>query len=279
MIKIIIDSTCDLDPKLISKYQIDMVPLQVIINGTTFKDQIDINIESLYQHIRNNDEIKTSLPMYEDIFPLFKNYAESNTPFIFFSFAKALSGTNNFANILVKDLKLNYPTQMAVVDLQNGGVASAMILEKVLEKLDTRASFDEIVDYANHLADHMLHAIMLNDLTQLRKGGRISGIKSIISSVLSIRPLLMLDHGAIKPYKNAIGPKRALNELVEFAVKFSPDKNREIGVNFSANESLLTDSIKLLEKAGFTKIKVGRIASVMTAHIGLDAVSFCFFNK
>lgn len=278
MIKIIIDSTCDLDPKLIAQYNIDVVPLQVIINGTSYKDHFEMDIESLYHHIKNGDDIKTSLPAYDDIAPLFKKYAENNEPFIFFSFAKALSGTNNFANILVKELKENYKTDMAVIDLQNGGLASSMIIEKILETIDKGTTFNEIIDYSNDLANRMHHAIMLNDLTQLRKGGRISGIKSIISSVLSIRPILMLDHGQIKPYKNAIGPKRALNELVEFVNKFSPGKDSVIGILYSENKNLLNDAINQLEKSGYHNIRIGRIASVMTAHIGLDAVSFCFLS-
>ncbi|CDR30881.1 DegV domain-containing protein SAV1425 [Acholeplasma oculi] len=279
MIKLIIDSTCDLDSNLISKFKIDVVPLQVIVNGHSYKDKFEMSVETLYDHIRNSDDVKTSLPAYDDIAPIFEKYAKENQPFIFISFAKALSGTNNFANILVKELQEKYSTQMAVVDSKNGGLATAMMVEDILDFMQTHDNFDEIVNFSNELAAQMHHVIMLDDLTQLRKGGRISAIKSVISSVLSIKPVLKLDQGYIKHHKNGIGKKRALIELVNYVEANSKDKNTVIGVNYSANEELLNDVLNLLAQRGFNHIRKGRIASVMTAHIGLDAVSLCFLGK
>ncbi|WP_025724763.1 DegV family protein [Acholeplasma granularum] len=279
MIKLIIDSTCDLDDLKIKQNNIDMIPLQVIINNINYKDRIEMDIETLYDHIRKDSDIKTSLPAYDDIQPIFEKYAKDNQPFIFFSFSKSLSGTNNFANILVKELKENYNTQMAVVDLKNGGLANAMILEKVIEFTKLNQNFDEIIAYAEKLANNMHHVVMLEDLTQLRKGGRIGTVKSIISSALSIKPLLKITEDGIKSVKTAIGTKRALNELVLYLEKNAPNKNTEVGINYSANENLLNSMIKLLNNKGYNNLRIGRIASVMTAHIGLDAVSLCFFHK
>ncbi len=256
-----------------------MIPLQVIINNQGYRDKTEISIETLYRHLLNKDDIKTSLPMYEDIEPLFKTYAKNQTDFIFFSFSKALSGTHNFASILVHELKDSYTTKMAVIDLKNGGLASAMILEKVLEKLEENASFEEVILYSQSLIDQMHHVVVINDLTQLKKGGRISALKSLISGVLSIKPVLILEQGAIKSYKNAIGLKRALNEQILYLDKFAISKDQEIGINYSYNETLLQDMEKLLQKAGYTHTRRGKIASVMTAHIGLDAVSLCFLGK
>lgn len=278
MIKIIIDSTCDLSDDFIKTHQIDVVPLQVIINGKGYKDKFELNIDTLYEHIRQNDDVKTSLPSYDDIQPIFEHYASNNTPFIFFSFSKALSGTFNFANLLIKDLEEKYDTPMRAIDLKNGGLASAMILERIIEFIKTNQDFNEIVEYSKSLTNKMKHLVMLEDLTQLRKGGRISAVKSLISSALSIKPVLELYNGAIKPYKNAIGSKRALNELMNFVTQHVKDKSTQIGLLYSANESLLKQMLSRLETHGYTNITVGRIASVMTAHIGLDAVSVCFLN-
>ena len=276
MIKLIVDSTCDINDDFINLHNIDMVPLQVIINDQNYKDKFEVDIHTLYKHIRLKDDIKTSLPSYEDIFPIFESYAKSNQPFIFFSFSKTLSGTYNFANLLIKDLKEKYNTPMYVVDFKNGGLASAMMMEHIVEFMKTDASFDEVISFSETLAQRMKHAIMLEDLTQLRKGGRISAVKSFISSALSIKPVLEIVDGGIKPHKAAIGSKRALNELMNYIFHHAKDTNTQIGVLYSANEDLLNQMLARLDKNGYKNILVGRIASVMTAHIGLDAVSVCF---
>lgn len=277
MIRVIVDSTCDLTDEFIKKHKIDVVPLQVIVNGTAYKDKFELSIETLYEHIRKNDDIKTSLPTYDDIYPYFEKYAKANEPFIFFSFAKALSGTYNFAQLLVKDLRDKYQIDMAVVDLKNGGVASAMLMDKIVDYIHTNTTFNEVVNYAEEISLKVKHALLVEDLSQLRKGGRISTVKSLISGALSIKPILELVEGAIKSYKNAIGSKRALNELLNFVTKFAPDTNTQIGVLYSANQKLRESFIEKLKQAGYKDIIQGQIASVMTAHIGLDAVSVCFF--
>src|SRR5690554_749896 len=172
MIKLIVDSTCDLDETFIKKHNIDVIPLQVLINGISYKDKLEIELETLYKHIRQGDDIKTSLPSYDDMFPLFENYAKTNQPFIFFSFAKALSGTYNFASILVEELKTKYDTPMAVIDLKNGGLGSTLLIEEIVRFTQKNYNFDDVVNFSDNLTSHMKHLIMLEDVSQLRKGGR-----------------------------------------------------------------------------------------------------------
>src|SRR5690554_1028922 len=276
MIKLIVDSTCDLDETFIKEYKIDVIPLQVLINGISYKDKLEIELETLYEHIRQGDDVKTSLPSYDDMFPLFENYAKTNQPFIFFSFAKALSGTYNFASILVEELKTKYDTPMAVIDLKNGGLGSTLLIEEIVRFTQKNYNFDDVVNFSENLTHHMKHLIMLEDVSQLRKGGRISAIASALSTALTIRPVLELVQGAIKSYKRAIGSKRALKELVNYVEKHHLAKDHTIGILKTANDDLFNNLHDSLKKLGYTNIRVGTIASVMTAHIGLDAVSICF---
>jgi len=278
MIKLIVDSTCDLDETFIKEYKIDVIPLQVLINGISYKDKLEIELETLYEHIRQGDDVKTSLPSYDDMFPLFENYAKTNQPFIFFSFAKALSGTYNFASILVEELKTKYDTPMAVIDLKNGGLGSTLLIEEIVRFTQKNYNFDDVVNFSENLTHHMKHLIMLEDVSQLRKGGRISAIASALSTALTIRPVLELVQGAIKSYKRAIGSKRALKELVNYVEKHHLAKDHTIGILRTANDDLFNNLHDSLKKLGYTNIRVGTIASVMTAHIGLDAVSICFLT-
>jgi len=278
MIKLIVDSTCDLDETFIKEYKIDVIPLQVLINGISYKDKLEIELETLYEHIRQGDDVKTSLPSYDDMFPLFENYAKTNQPFIFFSFAKALSGTYNFASILVEELKTKYDTPMAVIDLKNGGLGSTLLIEEIVRFTQKNYNFDDVVNFSENLTHHMKHLIMLEDVSQLRKGGRISAIASALSTALTIRPVLELVQGAIKSYKRAIGSKRALKELVNYVEKHHLAKDHTIGILKTANDDLFNNLHDSLKKLGYTNIRVGTIASVMTAHIGLDAVSICFLT-
>ena len=76
-------------------------------------------------------------------FQSLKKYAKAGEPFIFFSFSKALSGTFNFANLLIKDLNDTYKTQMRVVDFKNGGLASALLMEEIVAFMELNDNIDD----------------------------------------------------------------------------------------------------------------------------------------
>jgi len=138
-------------------------------------------------------------------------------------------------------------------------------------------TFDEKVAYAISLTNKVKQIFLVNDLTQLKNGGRISTLQSLIGSLIHIKPILHIEGGEIKVYKNIIGLKRALNEIIRFTTSKVPNKNVQIGLSFVKNENILNDTVKLLNDAGYHNLVINRLASVMSAHIGLDAVSINFF--
>lgn len=279
MIKFIIDSTIDLSDKELKQYNVDMISLQVIIDDKNYRDRKEIKIEDLYTAIRENRKVQTSLPIYSDMYDLFESYAKANQPFIFYTFSSKLSGTFNASYQIVEELKEKYPqVKMAAIDSKNGGTPGSIMARDIIKKINEDASFDDVVNYANTLALKMENLFLVNDLTQLKRGGRISALKSIVGSLLSIKPLLILNEGAINQLKSSIGLKRALNDMVDHVEKNISSKDAIVGINYSENIELLEKTESLLRQRGFNNIVKSRIASVMTAHIGLDAVSLSFYK-
>lgn len=277
MLKIIIDSTCDLTEEFIEEHNIDVVSLQVFINNKAYRDKKEINIETLYEAIENHQDVKTSLPILTDMTDLFTKYAKEGVPFLFFTFSKDMSGTYNAANMIINELKESYATNMAVIDTKNGGIANALIVKKFLEEEKNYASFAEKANFASDLALNVKHVFLVNDLGQLKKGGRISLLKALVGSILQIKPILFIDNGFINVYKNAIGQKRALNEMMKFVENHIEDQDKLIGINFVKEEAIYKLTEKALIQRGYHNFIKQRLASVMTAHIGLDAVSISFF--
>ncbi len=279
MLKIIVDSTCDLSQEYIKKHNIDVISLQVFIDDKGFRDITEINVDYLYEAIHADKDVKTSLPVLTDMTDLFGHYAKSNQPFVFFTFSRAMSGTYNAASIILNELKEEYDTPMAVIDSKNGGIATALIVKRFIEEMNNYETFEEKVNLGNELADNMCHIFLVNDLTQLRRGGRIGRLKSLVGSILNIKPVLYINDGAIDVLKMAIGQKRALNEMLNYVKKNTYDQNQTIGINFVETRQVYDAAKNMLIKNGFNNLDEQRLASVMTAHIGLDAVSIGFFLK
>lgn len=279
MIKIIVDSTCDLSDEFIKKNNIDVISLQIFVNDQSYRDIKEIKIEQLYEAIESNKDVKTSLPNLTDMDDLFSKYAKEGTEFVFFTFSKEMSGTYNAATMIINQLKETYDTNMAVIDTKNGGIANALIIKRFVENKKDFNSFEEKVDYARSLADEIKHIFIVNDLTQLKKGGRIGLLKALVGSILHIKPILFIDNGTINVYKNAIGERRAINEMIRFVERHVDDKDKLIGLNFTKEKAIYESTKKSLSQKGYHNFIEQRLASTMTAHIGLDAVSISFFTN
>lgn len=279
MLKIIVDSTCDLTDEFIKEHKIDVISLQVFIDNKSYRDIKEINIETLYKALEEKKDVKTSLPNLSDMTDLFTKYAKDNIPFVFFTFSKDMSGTFNAASMIINELKEKYDVNMAAIDTKNGGIANALIIKRFVKEMNNYDTFEKKVEFASSLAYDIKHIFIVNDLSQLKKGGRIGLIKALVGSILHIKPILCIDNGTINVYKNAIGQKRALNEMMRFINANAPNKDTLIGINFVKEQAIYKSTQKALIQNGYHNFIKQRLASVMTAHIGLDAVSISFFVK
>lgn len=277
MFRILTDSTCDLSSEQLKIK--DMIPLQVILEDTSYRDKVEIDTKAVYAHINAGKSIKTSLPHYQDFYEKFEFYAKQDIPFIYLAFSSALSGTHNFSLLVLKDIKEKYPHVKAhIVNSKAGGLGLGLLFSRLLTLKQSGASFDEVVSEAEKLSGHVEHIFMVNNLAQLVKGGRITSLKAIIGGLLNIRPILKLDAlGAIKPHKNAIGMRRGINEVAQYVIS-NCDKDTLIGINYADNTELASQMESTLRKHGYTQFIKEPIGSVFAAHIGSNAVGVYFIR-
>jgi len=59
-IKITSDSTCDLSPELVEKFNIGIVPLHVIMGGKTYSDGVDVVPEDIFRYVKETQALPTT---------------------------------------------------------------------------------------------------------------------------------------------------------------------------------------------------------------------------
>ena len=76
-VKITADSTCDLSPELIERYNIDVLPLYVNMGDKSYRDGVDLKTADIYEHVKNGGDLpKTSAPAPADFIEFFKKWTE-----------------------------------------------------------------------------------------------------------------------------------------------------------------------------------------------------------
>jgi len=131
-----------------------------------------------------------------------------------------LSGSYNSA-LLGRDLYLEEKgdKDIYVVDSLSAASGETQIAYKLMELEEQGLSFEEIVEKINICRDEMLTYFVLDSLETLRKNGRLSGMKALVASTLSIKPVCAGDRGSIIQKGQGIGMRKALVKMVDLIQK------------------------------------------------------------
>lgn len=214
-IKIICDSLSDITDEYIEKYDIEFMPLTIIINDEQYRDRIDMKTEDFYKRIRQEHIVpKTSQITYKDFYDVFDKYLKEGYSILYISAASSATGTYQSAVMASRDLD---DKKIRIVDSNTLCFGIAVLLIEAGKLRDEGLSLDEIVSKVEELKSKTYVTFFCDDLEHLRRGGRISAVKAVIGKVLGIRPVCVIKEGLVENVANARGKNNAVRKLIEVA--------------------------------------------------------------
>lgn len=240
-IKIICDSLSDITSEYLDKYDIEFMPLTIMMGDKQYKDRIDISGEEFYKVIREEKIVpKTSQVPFADFYNTFKKYIDEGKQVIYISAAANATGTYQSAVMAKNELESD---DIFVVDSNTLCFGISVLLIKAGEMRDAGMSAKEIVDEIERIKDDVFVAFSCDDLEYLSKGGRISSTKAMLGTVLNIKPICVVNDGLVENVANARGKKNVASKMVDVAI--------ENGVKDLSDQTVFvgySDDIKELER-------------------------------
>ncbi len=283
MIKLLVDSTCDISPDFLGQHDIDILPLRIRLGDQEFRDKQTIQVDQVYDAMRQGIYPTTALPYPQDIFDLFQNYCTKGQDFIYLSFSSVMSGTYQLAHSIMLEFKQKYPRiKMQIIDTKAGSTAIGLIAQQTSKLIaGNEKAFDDIVKQVQHLTEHIEHVFTISDLSWLMKGGRVSKAEGIVGNLLNIKPILHVRDGAIEVYKKVRGNMNSLNSIVDILAERTGDfKDQVIGISHADDPEKAQQLVEMIkEKLGFQQFMVNKIGSVLGCHLGIGGVGVFFFNQ
>lgn len=200
-VKITSDSTCDLSPELINRYDIGILPLLITFGEKAFRDGVDISPEDIYQFV---DETK-SLPKtcalntaeYEEFF---RKWTDQGYALVHFCIGSKFSSTCQNAQIAASSMENVY-----VVDSENLSTGQGLLVLRAAELQKEGLGADEIFKTCTALAPLVEASFVLEDLEYLVKGGRCSGVAAFGANLLKLKPCIEVRSGVMEPSKKYRG--------------------------------------------------------------------------
>ena len=215
-LKLIIDSTCDLPKWIIEKFDIQVLPLIVTLEDQVYRDGIDIQLNEVYQAMKNGIVPKTSQVSPESVYQVFTDNCEAGHDFIYVALSKELSGTYQTASMIANEIKEKYPErQLTVIDSKGGSMATGLIVLQAGLLIEKGADYKEVRDYINQAANHVEHIFTISNMEWLAKGGRIPKAVGKVGNLLNIKPLLEVKEGKISLMQMVRGRKKHCGQLLK----------------------------------------------------------------
>lgn len=280
-IKIITDSASDLSEQYTQKFDIDILPLTVHLDGKDYQDGIGIAPKKIYDAMRAGNSAKTSQVSPQAFKSIFTSYAEKNQPFIYLAFSSELSGTYQTAKMIEQEVKETYPQAIfEVIDTKCASLGFGLVVRRAAELAQSGASIEVIKEASVHNALHMEHIFTVDDLEYLYRGGRVSKTAAFIGTLLKIKPLLHVENGKLIPLEKIRGSKRVLGRMLEIMEARGYElKNQRIGISHGdAPETAQQLAEMITEKFGTTDIHIDLVGSVIGAHAGPGTIALFFLN-
>ena len=262
--KIVVDSCCELPEELKHDPRYEIVPLTLIV-GDSY-ERLDDDGFDQKEFLRAVAECpvspRSACPSPEKYMEAYRTDADH---VYVVTLSSKLSGSYNSA-VLGKNLyhETYGEKQIYVVDSRSASCGETQIAMQIARWEDEGMGYEEITEKIEKFTDGMHTYFVLDNLDTLRKNGRLSGVKALVASTLSIKPVMAGDQGSIVQLGQSVGIKKALAKMVDYVVRDVVDAEKKCLMITHCNNPERANSVK---EQSLSKVKFKDVLIMDTAGI------------
>ena len=273
------DTSCVLNYEELSKNNINVFPLNVIVDDEEFLDGVTIDQPKLAVDMRANKKIKTSTPPLGVVIEYFENlFSQGYEQIIHFTISSKLSSMYNlFSNVS----QTYFENKITVIDSYS---LSTGMLNNVLyakEEIEKGTSIDQIVKNIDERKHNGTIFFIPENLTALKNGGRISPTIAAIGNTIGLKPVISLVEGElVKTAMTTVVKKAFSDRLLKIISEYPTSEYDYTLVGFDAKEAVFDAIYDNLNKVlnGYEAVK-GIIPINVCAHCGPGSIGICVSPK
>ena len=277
-IRVTADSTCDLSPELLRKFDVDIAPLSVIIDGNVYHDGVDVTPRDIFRAAEAGKSVRTAAVNTYEYKEFFRKQLESYDQVVHVCISSEFSTCYSDAVEASKDMDHVY-----VVDSRNLSTGSGLL---VLEGAEMAAQGMEGKKIAEALRARtpLVHAtFVVRTIDYLRRGGRCSGMEALGAKMLHIRPSIIVQDGKMHPGEKYRGRyehylKHYFRDLLENDSNI--DFKRAFITHSPSEEGLVQFAIDTVKSYGlFREVFETMAGCTVCTHCGPDTLGLMFMRR
>ncbi|MBO8157870.1 MAG: DegV family protein [Bacillaceae bacterium] len=276
---VLTDSTAYIPKDDREKWDIHMVPLSVIFGEESYREEIDITTEEFYEKVKQSDELpKTSQPSIGLIAEKFEELSRDYDAVIAIHLSSGISGTYQAtvsAADMVEGIQV-YPFDSEISCMPQG----FYVLEAAQMAKDGKNP-EEIMTRLEEMKETMRGYFVVDDLSHLHRGGRLSAGQAIVGSLLQVKPILHFVDTKIVPFEKIRTKKKAIKRIFELLDETTKTADQVEACVVHANNPDEGEKLKqkLEETYDNVHVTLSYFGPVIGTHLGEGAIGICWYVK
>jgi DegV family protein with EDD domain len=229
MLKIVTDGAADMPDEWKEKYLINILPLRVNFGEKTYTAGINLKIDEFYHLVHQTRIIpKTSLPSLGQVAEFYRSIAAKGDQILSIHITSRLSGT--FATIQAAAQELKNEFSIYPFDSGAGSAALGYMCREARLLAQAGETPDQILNHLSAVRNRITIFFTLDNLEFAYLSGRINLIQNALSSLLKVKPIIVLRDGLLEVAGRVRTRQRAIDQIVQSVKQRLGDRPSNVAV-------------------------------------------------
>lgn len=277
--QILADSTCDLSPEQLERYNIRLTPLYVRLGDRDYRDGVDIHPDDIYAHVAAGGALaSTAAVNMADYVRVFSEYSRRVDFVIQVCISSDFSSCYQNACLAAAD----YPN-VYVVDSRNLSTGHGLVVLEAVRLAESGMPPEEIVAQLNEVTARVRASFILDRLDYMKKGGRCSSVAVLGANLLRLRPCIAVTDGKMGVEKKFRGSfEKCVRDYVtdRLAGRTDLDLRRVFITHSGVDDEIVRIAREMIRSLQpFEEICVTRAGCTVSSHCGPGTIGVLFIEN
>ncbi len=279
MVRLITDSSADLEPREYEQLNITCIPLSVFFEEAEYQENVNLSKEQFYELLAKGGYPKTSQPAPQLLLDLFEDAKEAGEEALYICISGAISGTYQTA---CATRELADYDGCYVMDSKNATGGLRVILEYAARLRDEGRTAKEIMEGIASIQNKIVLYACMDTLEYLYRGGRISQTVYKLGTLAQVKPIIRVtEEGAIEVPAKAMGMRKGMDFLCKRVEAQKPSKEHNFYAMYTGERS---NGVLLAEKfrsMGYDipDERIINVGAAIGSHVGPNACGMVYVTE
>ena len=267
-VAVVTDSTAALPDAVLDKYDVTVVPLQVVLGSRVGAEGVDVTSADVANALTSRAAVSTSRPSPQSLLDVYRRLADGGAEHIVSAHISAgLSGTCEAARLAATEATV----PVHVVDSRSTAMGRGFPVRAAAEAAAAGAAVEDVLATTYAAVDRTRVMFYVDSLDALRRGGRIGQAAALVGSALLVKPLLQVEDGRIGLLEKVRTTSKALARLEDLVAEAAGEVAVDVAVHHLAapdRAQAFADRLRA-RLPGLRTVYVSEVGAAVGAHVGV----------